>query len=155
MRKALTIVATLLAVTITAAPSGATQPSKPKKTYAEIQYLWGYLRAQEILAPRDGSCRAIPLVFDVRNPNVLPFGLDIEIADDFANGYTFTRVMTTGMTAGKNYGRSLKVCGSQWTGPYLTSNAIYPPVSKGRYYIVGTELGMSGAQQRSTSYEFK
>lgn len=155
MRRTLALLAAITIAVTLAVPAAGVQPTKPKKTYAQIQFLWGYLRAPEITAPQGSACRNIPLIFEVRNANVLPMGFDMQIGDDFAKEYAFTRIMATGMTEGKNYGHSLKVCGAEWVGPHLTSNAVFAGVQRGSYYLVATEMSMAGVEQSHTTYRFK
>jgi hypothetical protein len=122
---------------------------------AEIQFLWGFLRAKEVDAPKPGACRDVSLVFDVRNDQVLPLAIDIQLADDFANEYAFRRVMADTLKRGVNSGNALRICGNEWIGPHLTSDAIFSGVRSGDYYLVATELSLAGTSQRNTQIFFR
>ena len=159
MRPTRTLAALLAAVAVSAvlpaAGAHAAAPAKAKVQVAEIRTPWGYLRAREIRAPRGGACANIPLAFDVRNARSLPFGVDIQIADEFGNENGYVRVMTD-MPDGVTQGNTIKVCGTDWTSTRLGYSSLiaYKGVKKGRYYLVVTQLGIGGTSELSTSYAF-
>ena len=79
---------------------------------------WGYISVKEVRAPKGGKCVRVPVIYDIRNPDVAPYILSTVIGDEFSNIIGYQEFSTepnddfVKRPAGK-YRTTMKVCRSE------------------------------------------